>query len=242
MNYKLPAAIAYARANRLDLNLFGREDLAAGGEPARLGIVSTGKSWLDVMQALADLGIDDATARRIGLKVMKVAMPWPLEPQGVREFAQGCEQLLVIEEKRSLIEAQLKDHLYPLAERCAVFGKHDESGAQLVPEAGEISPAMCARIIAQRLRKLAQSPDAQAQAQRGVIDPQVLGRIDARLAQLDAKEKPGKVFETIERIPYFCSGCPHNSSTKVPEGSRALAGIGCHYMAQWMDRNTVTFT
>ena len=241
-NFKLPAAIAYARANRLDANVFGRDDLVAGGEPARLGIISTGKSWLDVMQALADLGIDDATARRIGLKVMKVAMPWPLEPQGVREFAEGCEQLLVIEEKRSLIEAQLKEHLYALAERPLVFGKQDEAGARLVPEAGEISPAMCARIIAQRLRKLAQAPDAQAQAQRGVIDAQALSRIDARLAQLDAKEKPGKVFETIERIPYFCSGCPHNSSTKVPEGSRALAGIGCHYMAQWMDRNTVTFT
>jgi len=240
--YKMPAALAYARANRLDANVFGRDDLGAGGEPARLGIVSTGKSWLDVMQALSELGIDDATARRIGLKVMKVAMPWPLEPHGVRAFCDGVEEVLVIEEKRSLIEAQLKEQLYAVAERPRVLGKTDTAGAPLVPEAGEISPAMCARIIAARLRALAAAPDAQAQARRGEIGADVLARVDARLALLDAKQKVGKTFETIERIPYFCAGCPHNSSTKVPEGSRALAGIGCHYMAQWMDRSTATFT
>ncbi len=240
--YKMPAALAYARANRLDANVFGRDDLGAGGEPARLGIVSTGKSWLDVMQALSELGIDDATARRIGLKVMKVAMPWPLEPHGVRAFCDGVEEVLVIEEKRSLIEAQLKEQLYALAERPRVLGKTDTAGTPLVPEAGEISPAMCARIIAARLRALATAPDAQAQARRGEIGADVLARVDARLALLDAKQKVGKTFETIERIPYFCAGCPHNSSTKVPEGSRALAGIGCHYMAQWMDRSTATFT
>ena len=240
--FKVPAALAYARANRLDANVFGRDDLSEGGEPARLGIVSTGKSWLDVMQALFELGIDDATARRIGLKVMKVAMPWPLEPQAARAFCEGVEEVLVIEEKRSLIEAQLRDQLYALGERPRVLGKADATGAPLVPEVGEISPAMCAQIIARRLRALAAAPDAQAQSRRGEIGADVLARIDMRLALLDAKQKPGKVFETIERIPYFCAGCPHNSSTKVPEGSRALAGIGCHYMAQWMDRSTATFT
>ena len=241
-NFKLPAALAYIRANRLDANVFGRDDLAAGGEPARLGIVSTGKSWLDVMQALSDLGIDDATARRIGLKVMKIAVPWPLEPQAIREFCDGCEQVLVIEEKRSLIEAQIKEHLYALAERPMVLGKFDERGERLVPEVGELSPAFCAKLIGTRLRQLAQAPDAQSQARRGLIDASALARVDQRLEQISARERPGKIFETIERIPYFCSGCPHNSSTKVPDGSRALAGIGCHYMAQWMDRNTVTFT
>ncbi len=240
--YKLPAALAYAHANRLDANVFGRDDLAVGGEPARLGIVSTGKSWLDVMQALADLGIDDATARRIGLKVMKVAMPWPLEPQAMRAFCEGVEEVLVVEEKRSLIEAQLKEQLYALPERPRVLGKTDGAGTPLVPEAGEISPAMCASIVAARLHALALAPDAQARARRGEIAADVLARVDARLASLQARQKAGKTFETIERIPYFCAGCPHNSSTKVPEGSRALAGIGCHYMAQWMDRSTATFT
>ena len=233
--YKLPAALAYARANRLDGNVYGRAD----GEPARLGIVSTGKTWLDVMQALADLGIDEATARTIGLKVYKVAMPWPLEPQGITRFGAACRELLVIEEKRSLIEAQLKDALYPLPERPVVIGKSDERGAPLLPEWGELSPGSCARIIAARLLKLqGQGDDA-----RGTLSDEVVRRIGQRLSLLDAKatEADGKVA-SLDRIPYFCSGCPHSTSTRVPEGSRALAGIGCHYMAQWMDRSTETFT
>jgi indolepyruvate ferredoxin oxidoreductase len=238
--YKIPAAIAYARANRLDAHVFGRADVHAGGTPARLAIVSTGKSWLDVMQALADLGIDQAAAERIGLKVYKVAMPWPLEPQGIREFCDGAEEVLVVEEKRSLIEAQLKEHLYGLAGAPRVTGKLAPDGSPLVPEYGEISPAFCARVIAGRLKALGA---AGAQTDRGAIGEDVLARVDARLVALDAKERgSGRVFQTIERIPYFCSGCPHNTSTRVPEGSRALAGIGCHYMAQWMDRSTATFT
>ncbi len=233
--FKLPAALAYARANRLDRNVFGRAD----GEPARLGIVSSGKSWLDVMQALADLGIDEAAARALGLRVMKIAMPWPLEPRAVRAFAEGCEELLVVEEKRSLIEAQLKELLYAFAERPRVVGKTDENGAALAPDYGELTPAFCARLIAQRLARWRGAPDDA----RGARADAVHARIDARLAELEARERaPAKRFETIERIPYFCSGCPHNTSTRVPEGSRALAGIGCHYMAQWMDRSTATFT
>ena len=241
MRHKLPAALAYARANRLDVNSFGRDDLAAGGEPCRLAIVSTGKSWLDVMQALADLGIDDATARRIGLKVFKVGMPWPLEPSAITAFCAGAAEVLVIEEKRPLIEQQLKEHLYGVAERVPVLGKRDQDGAPLVPDHGELSPAFCARLIAARLARLQHL--APEQTRRGVIDAAVQSAIDRRLAALDAREKgDGRHFETIERIPYFCSGCPHNTSTRVPEGSRALAGIGCHYMAQWMDRSTATFT
>ncbi len=233
--FKVPAAQAYARANRLDRNVFGRAD----GEPARLGIVSCGKSWLDVMQALADLGIDESAARALGLRVMKIAMPWPLEPQAMRAFVDGCEELLVVEEKRALIETQLKELLYPLAERPRVVGKTDETEAGLAPDWGELSPAFCARLIAQRLARWRDAPDDA----RGTRASAAFARIDARLAELDARERaPTKRFETIERIPYFCSGCPHNTSTRVPEGSRALAGIGCHYMAQWMDRSTATFT
>ena len=239
--YKLPAALAYARANRLDANVFGRDDLAAGGEPCRLAIVSTGKSWLDVMQALADLGIDDASARRIGLKVYKVAMPWPLEPEGIREFCAGAAEVLVIEEKRALIESQLKDHLYALAERPRVIGKQDERGAPCVPDYGELSPVFCAQLIAARLHLLAEQ--AGADDRRGSLGEDIRARIEARLTVLQARERTGgRHFQTIERIPYFCSGCPHNTSTRVPEGSRAHAGIGCHYMAQWMDRSTSTFT
>jgi len=233
--FKLPAALDYARANRLDRNVFGRAD----GEPARLGIVSGGKSWLDVMQALFELGIDEAAARALGLRVMKVAMPWPLEPHAMRAFAEGCEELLVVEEKRALVETQLKELLYPLVERPRVAGKTDENGATLAPDYGEISPAFCARLIARRLARWREAPDDA----RGTRAGAAYARIDARLAELDARERaPARRFETIERIPYFCSGCPHNTSTRVPEGSRALAGIGCHYMAQWMDRSTATFT
>ncbi len=235
VRYKLPAARAYARLNRLDRNVLGRAD----GEPARIGIVSTGKSFLDTQQALADLGIDDEAARCLGLRIYRVAMPWPLEPLGALEFSAGCEELLVIEEKRALIELQLKEHLYHLVDRPRVLGKRDEQHAPLVPEGGELSPALVARIIAARLRRrIGQAGDA-----RGDLPPALLARIDARLAELDAKERAtSRQITAIERIPYFCSGCPHNSSTKVPEGSRANAGIGCHYMALWMDRSTASFT
>ncbi len=233
--FKLPAALAFARANRLDRNVLGRAD----GEPARLGIVSSGKSWLDVMQALADLGIDETAARALGVRVMKVAMPWPLEPHAMRAFAEGCEEILVVEEKRALIETQLKELLYASVDRPRIVGKTDERGVPIAPEHGELTPAFCARLIARRLAHWREARDDA----RGVRAEAVRARIDARLAELDARERaPARRFETIERIPYFCSGCPHNTSTRVPEGSRALAGIGCHYMAQWMDRSTATFT
>jgi indolepyruvate ferredoxin oxidoreductase len=226
VRWKIPAVLAYARANRLDQNVLGSRD----GRACRLGIVSTGKALLDTMQALADLGIDHQAAERLGIRVYRVAMPWPLEPQGVREFCDGCDEVLVIEEKRSLIESQLKEQLYGLERRPRVLGKRDEGGAPLVPEAGELTPALLARILVARLR-------------RGEVDSQTLERFDRRLAVLDERERGlSRALVPIERIPYFCSGCPHNSSTKVPEGSRANAGIGCHYMAQWMDRSTASFT
>ncbi|NLD53038.1 MAG: indolepyruvate ferredoxin oxidoreductase family protein [Burkholderiaceae bacterium] len=237
VEFKLPAALAYARANRLDRNVLGRPD----GEPAALGIVTTGKSWLDVMQALADLGIDEATARRVGLRVFKVAMPWPLEPEGIAAFAAGCRELLVVEEKRPLIESQLKELLYAAAERPTVIGKQDERGAPLLPAWGEISPATCARVIAARLLRFRES--AASQESRGTVDDAVVARMRSRLEVLERKaSEASRKVATLDRIPYFCSGCPHNTSTRVPEGSRALAGIGCHYMAQWMDRSTATFT
>ncbi|MDM0014926.1 indolepyruvate ferredoxin oxidoreductase family protein [Variovorax sp. J22P168] len=235
--HKMPAVLAWARANRLDRQVLG----VPNGEPARLGIVSTGKAWLDVMQALADMGIDDAVARRIGIRVYKVAMPWPLEPEGAREFCAGCNEVLVIEEKRSLIESQLRDALYALPARPRVTGKVDADGVLLLPEWGELSPALCLRTIAARLRASGPAAGDDPLAMRAL--QAVQARCDQRMSLLATKEQDdADRIPPAERTPYFCSGCPHNSSTKVPEGSRAVAGIGCSYMATWMDRSTATFT
>nr|WP_298686435.1 indolepyruvate ferredoxin oxidoreductase family protein [uncultured Dongia sp.] len=219
--HKLYAALAYARANKLN-------KVMIDGPKRRFGIVTCGKSYLDVRQAFDDLGIDEDYAREIGLSLYKVGMTWPLERDGIRQFAEGLEEILVVEEKRALIENQLKEQLYNWNEnvRPRVIGKFDESGEWILPSADELTPARIARVIAKRIERFMTSP-----------------RITERLKFLDAKEDALKNFAPpIKRIAYFCAGCPHNSSTKVPDGSRALAGIGCHFMSQWMDRNTATFT
>ena len=219
--YKLEAARAFARANRLD-------HIVIDSPKPRFGIVTTGKSYLDLRQALDDLGIDAATAAEIGLRLYKVAMAWPLEPDGVRRFAEGLEEVLVVEEKRAVIETQLKEQLYnwPADRRPRIFGKFDEAGEWILPSNGELTPGQIARALARRIARFRTVP-----------------RIAERLAVLDARERrQGGNVVPFARTPYFCSGCPHNTSTKVPEGSRALAGIGCHYLAQFMDRSTATFT
>jgi len=219
--YKLYAALAFARANRLDKTVIDSPN-------ARFGIVTTGKAYLDVMQALDDLGIDDDHAAEIGLRVYKVAMTWPIEREGLRRFAEGLEEILVVEEKRAMIENQLKEHLYNWREdvRPRVIGKFDEDEEWILPSADELTPARVARVIADRIDRFYTSQ-----------------RVKKRLEFLEQKEQaldatPAK----ITRVPFFCSGCPHNTSTRVPEGSRAMAGIGCHFMALWMDRDTDTFT
>jgi len=237
LDWKVYAALAYVRANGLDRIVWD-------SPKARLGIATTGKSYGDTMQALADLGIDENVARDIGLRVYKVAMSWPLEPQGARRFAEGLEEILVVEEKRQLIEYQLKEELYTWKEGAhppRVVGKFDDNGewsraegqpagTWLLPANYEHSPAIVARAIAQRLARLG-------------MDAPIGARIKARLAFLEAKEEAlKKPRVTTVRTPYFCSGCPHNTSTRVPEGSRATAGIGCHFMSVWMDRSTSTFT
>src|SRR5687767_1898520 len=236
LDWKVYAALAYARANGLDRIVYD-------SPKARLGIVTTGKSYGDVMQALSDLGITQTVARDIGLRVYKVAMSWPLEPQGARRFAEGLEEILVVEEKRQLIEYQIKEELYNWKEGVRaprVVGKFDDSGewsrsggqpagSWLLPAHYEHSPAMVARAIAQRLSKLK-------------MDASLGSQFRERLAFLDFKDKAlSRPRVTAVRQPYFCSGCPHNTSTRVPEGSRATAGIGCHFMAVWMNRNTATF-
>lgn len=219
--YKVLAALAFARANKLD-------KVVIDSPQPRFGIVTAGKSYLDVRQALDDLGIDEAMASEIGLTVYKVAMTWPLEREGLRAFASGLEEILVVEEKRAVMENQIKEQLYNWRPdvRPRVIGKFDEEGEWVLPSINELTPARIARVIAKRIARFHSSE-----------------RIEGRLRFLNEKEEALHAGTTpIARIPYFCSGCPHNTSTKVPEGSRALAGIGCHYMVQWMDRNTDTFT
>lgn len=217
--YKLPAALAFARANRLDRVII---DAPA----AKLGIVTVGKAHTDTMQALRDLGIDEARAAALGVRLYKVAMAWPLEPQGVRAFAEGLDQIVVVEEKRSLVEDQLRQHLYGAARPPLIVGKHDEAGAWLLPSNGDLGAKQIAAAIGPRI--LALRPDED---------------LAARLADLAAKTTAAGALDTIlTRAPHFCPGCPHSTSTKLPEGSIGFAGIGCHHLALPMERGTEGFT
>lgn len=219
--YRIYAARSFAYANNLNRVLLDSPN-------PRLGIVTTGKSYLDVLEALRDLGIDDNTASDIGLRIYKVGMSWPLEPIATHQFARGLSEILVVEEKRSILEDQITGQLYnwPVADRPRVVGEFDDDGNDLVTNLGELTPAMVARAIGSRVLKFYDSAS-----------------IRDRLAFLDAKEaRLKKAPAAMTRTPYFCSGCPHNTSTRVPDGSVGLAGIGCHYMVKWMDRNTELFT
>jgi indolepyruvate ferredoxin oxidoreductase len=230
---RLYALLEYVRLNQLN-----RQDWTAPS--AKLGIVTTGKSYLDAREALAMMGIDEDAAKAIGLRLLKIGVSWPLEPQCIREFAEGLDEILVVEEKRQIIEYQLKEQLYnsPPASRPRVVGKYDETGEWvqvphegiLLSPNGELTPAAIANVIAARIAKVLGEQQLGPQARDYLIE--------CKAAEGFTRAEPG----SQQRLPYFCSGCPHNTSTKVPEGSRATAGIGCHYMAQWMGRRTETFT
>jgi indolepyruvate ferredoxin oxidoreductase len=217
---KVAAVHAFARANCIDRTVMDSPQ-------PRLGIVSTGKAYLDLRQALAELGISEQAAAELGLRIYKVGLAWPLEPDGALRFAQGLRDILVVEEKRGFIEHQLVRLLYNMdaARRPSVVGKTDEAGAPLLPSTGELTPTMVARAVVQRLQRL------------GAGAP-----FDQRLARLEFFERPMPA-QRFSRTPFLCSGCPHNTSTRVPEGSRAMAGIGCHSMALFMpNRHTATLT
>ncbi|MDB5899702.1 MAG: indolepyruvate ferredoxin oxidoreductase [Ramlibacter sp.] len=215
--WRLPLALRFARANGIDRAEFGTPQL-------RLGIVTAGKSYGDVMQALRYLGIERERATALGLDVYKVGMIWPLEPQGLREFAAGCEELLFVEEKAAFMEPQAAALFYNDAQRPRITGKRDEDGAEQLASDVQLQPLQLAQLIAQRLRRVGRL-DAQAQQQLAIA--QSLQR--ALLPLVDGSPK---------RLPFFCSGCPHNTSTFVPEGSIALGGIGCHGMAMWAKPGT----
>lgn len=219
--YKGFAAQAFAKANKIDKVIWD-------SPRPRLGIISAGKAYADTLQALEELGIDEKVAAEIGLKLYKVGMPWPLEPDGVRHFCEGLEEVLIIEEKREFIEHQVKWQLYNWDEkvRPRVVGKYDENGQWLLHPDNELSLGEIAHVIASRIARF-----------------YTTDRIKSKLEIFAARAAAKKGYAApIQRKPYFCSGCPHNSSTKVPADSRALAGIGCHIMSLWMDRNTDTFT
>ena len=214
---RLPAVQAYVRANGLDRVAFG------GDGKRRFGIVTTGKAYLDVRQALEDLGIDVARAGDLGLEVYKVAVSWPLEPEGIARFARGLEDLLVIEEKRPILEDQIARQLYNQSDRPRLLGKHDEDGAPLVSAEGELSPSAVAEVVRTWLGRRVPEEAARLSPPPPAPAPPATGG--------------------LMRLPAFCSGCPHNSSTLVPDDSLALGGIGCHGMAVWLPgRNTLAVT
>lgn len=238
LDYKLYAALAYARANGLN-----RELWQVAPERARFGIMTSGKAYLDTHQALLDLGLTAAVCQQIGLRLFKVGMVWPLEATGTQAFAEGLDEIIVVEEKRQVLEYQLKEELFSwvgtgkkVPRVVGKFGDKDggewsvPQGNWLLPAHYEFSPAIVARAIAARLLKF-DLPDS------------VRAGIEARMAFLDARSRASARPRVVaERKPWFCSGCPHNTSTRVPDGSRGLAGIGCHYMVTWMGRNTQVFT
>ena len=213
---KKAATLAFVAANPIDRKIFDVPD-------AKFGIVTTGKAHLDLLEALRLLGIGAEDARRIGIDVYKVGMVWPLEPVGALDFVQRKNEVLVVEEKRGIIESQFKEYFYdyPGKKPQRMVGKQDENGESLVPWIGELSPILLAPIVAARL------------------DREFGGdRFMRRADELARQRGPEITVGGATRMPYFCSGCPHNTSTKVPEGSKALAGIGCHFMASWMQRDT----
>jgi indolepyruvate ferredoxin oxidoreductase len=219
-DYKRDAMLAFVRANKLNHNVI------SGGRKPKIGIITVGKSYLDVRQAFDELGLDEVKCNDFGIRVYKVACPWPLSQRELKEFADGLDLIIVVEEKRSLIEVQVREELYGTANQPVCIGKKDERGNWLFPVKGALDPNDIAICIGERLLQYGHNESIAARVER-------LKQAQLKLAQID---------EIATRTPYFCSGCPHNTSTVVPEGMRAYAGIGCHYMAQWMDRRTLGFT
>ncbi len=225
IDHKRFAAEAFAKANKMDKRVWGKPG-------AKIGFVAAGKNWLDLVHALSLLGIDAAEAERLGLTTYKVGQVWPLDVDTFHDWAEGLDLIIVIEEKRKLIEVQVKEAIFDDRRGRRVYGWHKgdswENGRrlELFPTRYALDPID----IAQKLGAIL------------VEEGRRTDRIEAGLAKLAEAKRSDNAQDIAARVPYFCSGCPHNSSTKVPEGSRAYAGIGCHYMVQWMDRETVGST
>ncbi len=219
-DYKRDAMLAFLRANALN------KTITSGGRNPKVGVITTGKAYLDVRQALDELGIDEVRCNSLGLRLFKIGCPWPIPRGELLAFAAGLDLIIVVEEKRSLIEVQVREELYGTANQPVCIGKKDEQGNWLFPAKGALDSNDVAICIGERLLRYAPNDELAANV--------------ARLK--NAQRALSETGDIAQRVPYFCSGCPHNTSTRVPEGSRAYAGIGCHYMAQWMDRKTLGFT
>ncbi len=225
IDYKRFAAEAFARANKIDWRVWGHPG-------AKIGLVASGKNWLDLTHALSLLGIDDVECNRLGLTTYKVGQSWPLDMDSFHEWAEGLELIIVVEEKRKLIEVQIKEAIFDDRQGRRVYGWHKgdtwENGRrlELFPTRWALDPVMIAQKLGEILIEEGRGTD----------------RIKAAMQTLDEARKADNAEEIAARLPYFCSGCPHNTSTKLPEGARAYAGIGCHFMVQWMDRDTLGFT
>ncbi len=219
-DFKRDAMLAFVRANKIN------KIVTSGGRDPKIGVITTGKAYLDVRQALDELGLDEVKCNDVGLRLFKVGCVWPIGRQELADFAQGLDLIIVVEEKRSLIEVQVREELYGTANQPACIGKKDEQGNWLFPVKGALDPNDVAICIGERLLRVAPNDE-----------------LAANVARLKSAQRAlTETIDVAQRIPYFCSGCPHNTSTRVPEGSRAYAGIGCHYMAQWMDRKTLGYT
>ena len=219
-DFKRDAITAFLRVNSL------ARTITSGGSTAKLGIITVGKAYGDVRQALEELGLDEVACNNLGLRLLKLGCAWPLDRDEMVAFARGLDLIVVVEEKEALVETQLRALLYGTADQPIVVGKKDEEDRPLLSAKGALDVTAVATCIGDRLLKFA--PQAE---------------LAARVAALkDMRQRLNESEEVASRRAYFCSGCPHNTSTVVPEGMRAYAGIGCHYMAQWMDRETLGFT
>ncbi len=219
-DFKRDAMLAFVRANKLN------KIITSGGRAPKIGVITTGKAYLDVRQAFDELGIDEVKCNELGLRLFKIACVWPIGRQELADFAQGLDLIIVVEEKRSLIEVQVREELYGTPNQPVCIGKKDEQGNWLFPVKGALDPNDIAICIGERLLRYGANEELAANVTR----------------LKSAQRALSETTDVAQRIPYFCSGCPHNTSTRVPEGSRAYAGIGCHYMAQWMDRKTLGYT
>ncbi len=220
IDYKRFAAEAFAKANKIDRRVWGKPG-------ARIGFAAAGKNWLDLVHAFSLIGIDAAEAERLGITTYKIGQTFPLDMDSFHDWAEGLDLIVVVEEKRKLIEVQVKEAIFDDRQGRRVYGWYKGNGGEeLFPTRMALDPVMIAEKIG------------------GILVDEGRGTesVKASLQRIAEARKSDNATEIASRLPYFCSGCPHNTSTKVPDGSRAYAGIGCHFMVQWMDRETSGFT
>ena len=216
--HKLNAVKEFCKVNKLNKYIYNFDN-------AKIGIVSTGKSYLDLMQSLEKLKIDEEAAKEFGIRLLKIAMPWPLEPSIIEDFSQGLDLIIVVEEKRSLIESQIREILFNRSSSLKIIGKKDLEGNTLFPSTGALNPGMIACKLGLTIYNKNKNHD-----------------LKLNIEKINSLISETRSLDTIKRAPYFCSGCPHNTSTQIPSGSRAMTGVSCAYLVQNMKRDNQGFT